>query len=342
MGSPTRYSTRFGFAAAVRSGLALAGVCATLVAAGPLATADPYLAGGYPPVEVPVDWGPPQPGYMAAADYQRDHPDAAPMGANDFGCRPTPAHPRPVVLVHGTDGSAYANWSVLGAELSAAGFCVFAPNYGGVGGDRHYGVGDVWASSHQVGDFITRVRTATGAAQVDVVGFSEGASVSRYWIDKLGGAPAVDQWIGLASPSYGGDMYGLVPLVRQNPNLLDLVQEFTNLATVQQAAGSQFVTELNAGGDTVPGVRYTTVGSRFDEAVQPFENIALHGPGAVNLVLQDLCPPDQTGHFHMVFDPFVAQLVLQLLDPGNAPAPVCQPVPFGTGLLDSLIAGHQP
>jgi hypothetical protein len=144
----------------------------------------------------------------------------------------------------------------------------------------------------------------------------------------------------LASPSYGGIMYGLVPLADAVPALWPFYQALTSLAAIQQAQGAPFMRELNAGGDTVPGVRYTTVGSRIDEMIQPYTNIALHGPGAVNLVLQDLCPVDLTGHFHLVYDPFVAQVLLNVLDPAHARAPVCTPVAPGTGIPDVILAAH--
>ncbi|MEU4340767.1 alpha/beta fold hydrolase [Nocardia sp. NPDC023852] len=269
----------------------------------------------------------------------KNHPDAVPVGTNDFSCVPTAAHPRPVVLAHGTDSSAYSDWSGIAPQLTAAGFCVFAMNYGGKPGAESYGTEDLVLSAYQVGAFVDQVLAATGASKVDLVGFSQGATVTRYFVNKLGGAPKVDQWVGLASPSYGGVMYGLVPIAQAIPGALQAFAQVTSLAAVQQVQGSPIMTDLNAGGDTVPGVRYVTIGSRVDEMIQPFSNIALRGPGARNLVLQDLCPSDLTGHFHMVYDPFVQELLLATLDPGS-PAPVCKPVPLGTGIPEVIIAGH--
>ncbi|GAB0103155.1 alpha/beta fold hydrolase [Nocardia sp. JMUB6875] len=291
-------------------------------------------------LKVPMQQGPPQPEHLAAAHYLKEHPDAAPQGANDFGCKPTAEHPRPVVLAHGTDSSAYSDWSGIGALLSQAGICVFAPNYGGRPGKDTYGTEDVWESSAQIGAFVDQVLAATGATQVDLVGFSQGASVTRYWINKLGGAPKVGQWIGLASPSYGGVMYGLVPIADAVPGIYKLVEMGSSLAAVQQAAGAPFIRDLNAGGDTVPGVKYTTIGSRVDEMIQPNTNIALRGEGATNIVLQDLCSEDLTGHFHLVYDPFVQRLVVNLLDPGHPVTAACVPVALGTGISDVVLAAH--
>lgn len=40
--------------------------------------------------------------YNGVYGYAHTSPIASPPGANDWTCKPTAAHPRPVVLVHGT------------------------------------------------------------------------------------------------------------------------------------------------------------------------------------------------------------------------------------------------
>ncbi|MFC4373647.1 esterase/lipase family protein [Nocardia halotolerans] len=316
---------------------ALACAAAIGVALAPVAAAEPA---GYRPPVVPTDPGPVQTDHLAAARYIKDNPDAVPLGVNDFECTPTAGHPRPVILVHGTDSSAYSDYAGIGPRLVSAGFCVFALNYGGAPGADTYGTEDMRVSFAQLAAFVENVRTATGAAKVDLVGFSQGANVSRYYVNKLGGAAKVGTWVGLASPSYGGVMYGLVPVGQAVPGMMDVYAKVTSKAAVQQAQGEPIMVELNAGGDTVPGVRYVTVGSRVDEMIQPFENIALHGPGAQNLVLQDLCADNLTGHFNLVYDPFVQQLLLNVLDPQRAVPPVCEPVALGTGIPQVIIAGN--
>ncbi|AYF74451.1 alpha/beta fold hydrolase [Nocardia yunnanensis] len=304
---------------------------------GTLAQAEPAVNSV---LKVPTQQGPPQTEHLAAARYLKEHPDAAPQGANDFGCKPSAEHPRPVIFAHGTDSSAYSDWSGLAPLVAQRGICVFALDYGGNPAKDTFGTEDVWVSSAQIGVFVDQVLAATGATQVDLVGFSQGASVTRYWINKLGGAPKVGQWIGLASPSYGGVMYGLVPIADAVPGIYQVVELGSSLAAVQQAAGAPFIVDLNAGGDTVPGVTYTTIGSRVDEMIQPNTNIALHGAGATNIVLQNLCADDLTGHFHMVYDPYVQQLVANLLDPAHAVTPACVPVALGTGISDVVLAAH--
>jgi triacylglycerol esterase/lipase EstA (alpha/beta hydrolase family) len=291
-------------------------------------------------MEVPTQPGPPQSQAGDAITYSEQHPHSAPPGVNDFSCHPDAAHPHPVVLVHGSDGSAYANWAGLSPRLKEAGYCLFALNYGQKPGTEHYGMETMTEGAHELDDFVARVLSVTGASKVDVIGHSQGATVARYYINRLGGAAHVNRWIGLASPTYGGTFFGIATAVTSVPGGSELIERFGSEALAEQVQGSDFLTALNAGGDTVPGVEYTTIGTRYDEVIQPYTNVALHDPGATNILVQDLCPLDQTGHFNLPYDPFTQQLVLNTLDPTHAVVPPCTFVPLGTGIAGVIIASN--
>jgi triacylglycerol lipase len=95
----------------------------------------------------------------------------SPPGANDWGCKPSAAHPYPVVLVHGTFANMLDNWSSMSPALKASGYCVFALNYGGSGGEPLiYATGPIAESARQLDAFVARVRSATGARKVSLVG----------------------------------------------------------------------------------------------------------------------------------------------------------------------------
>src|SRR3954451_15397834 len=68
--------------------------------------------------------------YSGAYGYAHTSPTASPPGANDWSCKPTAAHPRPVVLVHGTFADMSNSWQALSPLLKNDGYCVFALHYG--------------------------------------------------------------------------------------------------------------------------------------------------------------------------------------------------------------------
>src|SRR5579875_2959067 len=97
---------------------------------------------------------------------------ASPPGAN-LPCKPSSAHPYPVILVHGTFEDMSDNWQALSPLLYDNGYCVFAFNYGSYAGSGALGIdaiGDIPTSAAQLSSFVQSVLTATGATQVDIVG----------------------------------------------------------------------------------------------------------------------------------------------------------------------------
>src|SRR3954453_20088391 len=54
----------------------------------------------------------------------------SPRGANDWSCKPGPAHPNPVVLVDGLGATMSENWREMAPLLAGRGYCVFALTYG--------------------------------------------------------------------------------------------------------------------------------------------------------------------------------------------------------------------
>ena len=116
-------------------------------------------------------------------------PQTPPPGADNFGCKPSSAHPDPVILVNGTFANQDDNWQAASPLLANHGYCVFTFNYGGSSASAVVqGTGDIAASAGQLASFVTRVLAATGAAKVDLVGHSQGGMMPRYYLKFLGGA----------------------------------------------------------------------------------------------------------------------------------------------------------
>ncbi|MFH0517949.1 esterase/lipase family protein [Streptomyces sp. M41] len=266
--------------------------------------------------------GPPQDDFGSAFAYSLAHPTAVPSGANDFTCRPGAAHPRPVVLVHGTMENRYDNWAELAPRLKQAGYCVFALNHGGSSGAL-LGTEDMVASARQLADFVDRVRSATGAAKVDLVGHSQGGMMPRYYIKNLGGASEVDKLVALTPSNHGTTFSGLGLLALAVPGGDALLGTGCE-ACSQQLIGSDFLRDLNAGGETDPGIDYTVITTRYDEVVTPYTSAYLdRASNVTNIKLQDLCPAEFTDHVDISYNDLAQRLVLNALDPDRARRPVC-------------------
>jgi len=249
-------------------------------------------------------------------------PGSAPPGANDWSCRPRAAHPDPVVLVHGTFGNMTDSWQALAPLLADNGYCVFALDYGGSAGNPIQGYGPIETSAAQLAAFVDRVLAATGAAKVDLVGHSQGGMMPRYYLRFLGGASKVDALVGLAPSNHGTDLFGLTGLLGAFPGGSSFLTSLCAACT-EQIAGSPFLTQLNAGGDTVPGVRYTVIETRYDEVVTPSSSAFLSGPNVTNVWLQDQCWLDFADHLAVIYDPIALRDVLNALDPAHARRPWC-------------------
>src|SRR5207248_8896730 len=98
------------------------------------------------------------------------------------------------------------------------------------------------------------------------------------------------------------------------------------VACEEQAAGSPFIANLNAGGETVRDVYYTVIESKYDEVVTPYTSAFLSGPKVTNITLQNQCALDLGEHLSMAYDHIADADVLSALDPKRPVTPACTPV----------------
>ncbi|GAA1480828.1 alpha/beta fold hydrolase [Gordonia sinesedis] len=305
--------------------------------------ADDVLLSGDSSWRVPTGQGPVFDNFLQAFAYSATRPDVAPRGANDWSCKPKPGM-QPVVLVHGTWENAFSNWSYLSDKLKRVGTCVYALNYGilditrggGVGAaliPGAYATGDIAQSAEQLARFVDRVRAATGSSKVNMVGHSQGGLTARQYLKFEGGADKVDQLVTLGATNHGTSLLGIGTLGRTINNLgIDVLGPIAlgvGVSGIQQVYDSEFVTKLNAGGDTVPGVTYTVVATRYDEVTTPYPSTFLRGPKVRNITLQNGCPADVSDHLALSYSPRAASIVLNAFGartPDGKPVPVvCAP-----------------
>lgn len=279
-----------------------------------------------------------------AGTAPRNDATGALPGANDWSCKPAAAHPRPVVLVHGTWADMTTTWSALAPLLKQQGYCVFALNYGKFDGVLNgnlldlVGGADIASSAAQLADFVTRVLHTTGAQQVDLVGHSQGGVVARQYLRFNGGADHFDarrnkvHTVVTLGATNHGSTFGLFSWLNDTAHKVGLPLSFAVSAAVgpayiEQLIGSPFLAALNAGGDTEPGVDYTVIATRDDTISTPPERTFLTArPGATvhNVWVQDGCPGDTADHGQLTTDARSLYLVQNALDPAYGrthPAP---------------------
>lgn len=201
----------------------------------------------------------------------------------------------PVLLVHGTATNSHDSWSenYLRA-LPALRFSVCTVDLP----DRS--LSDIQVATEYV---VHAVRTMAAAAgrQVDVIGHSQGTLemrwALRWWPDVQ---RHVDDAISLAGPHHGAsgaDQF--CPMDSCPP------------AVHQMRPPARFLTALNRDDETPGDVDHTSVFSANDELVQPPRSAMLDG--AVNVLIQDLCPGRPVHHGALLYDSVVFGLVLDAL-----------------------------
>ena len=267
--------------------------------------------------------GPQETNFLSAFAYSEQNPTADPPGANDWSCKPTAAHPYPVVLVHGTFENKFDNWAYLSPQLKQLGYCVFALNYGGDAGSAIQGNNEIGASAGQLATFVNQVLAATGKSKVDMVGHSQGGMMPRYYIKNLGGAAKVDKLVALVPSNHGTTLDGLAALATDFP-IVGGVLSVPCDACTEQIQGSDFITTLNSGGETNAAVTYTVISTKYDEVVTPYTSAFLAaGPNVTNETVQDFCPFDLSDHINIAYDTPAVQLAENALDPAHAKTPAC-------------------
>ena len=260
-------------------------------------------------------------------------PGSAPPGSNDWSCRPSRAHPRPVVLVHGLLANMTNNWQTMSPLLANNGYCVFALSYGvppdaSPPTDQFGGLNPMEESAAELSTFVDRVLAATGATKVDIVGHSEGATMPDYYIGYLGGAAKVSRYVGVSGVKHGTTLHGVGTLAAELGTLFPAAPDLAtgSCQSCQQfLVGSDYIRAIEAR-TPAPGVTYTNIATRYDELVSPYTSSFLSGPKVTNITLQDRCLLDATDHLSIISSPITGRHILNALDPAHAQPVPCVPV----------------
>lgn len=131
------------------------------------------------------------------------------------------------------------------------------------------------------------------ADRLDLVAFSMGGLVARYYVKFLGGRERVDRLVTISSPHHGTQMAHLSP----GPGAREM------------RPGSEFLKTLNAGEEAPGSVHYTSIWTPLDLMIIPPESSRLEGARNVELW--------NPAHPAMLWDRRVYRLVREALTEGR-------------------------
>lgn len=202
----------------------------------------------------------------AAAEVEPDA--AADTGPADAtGCPMSCSARRPLVLVHGINGSP-ANFDVMAARLVADGW----PEDWVV---RFAAADPAWGcnvdNAAALAALVEEVRRATCQARVDIVAHSMGTLSSRYYVKNLGGSERVNTYVtlggmhhGLLSPCFAPDFLGVC-------------------VWKELCQWGEYITQLNADPATPGALHWVSIYGTADETVS---NESSHLEGAENIAIE--------------------------------------------------------
>jgi triacylglycerol lipase len=203
-------------------------------------------------------------------------------------------NPGPVLLVPGYGGNVDSLQPLAAAVRSAGRTVVIVEPVGD-------GTGDLRQQADHLAEVADSARAAAGAASVDVVGYSAGGVVTRLWVRDGGGAEVTRRVVTLGSPHHGTSQAALGA-------------EFAggcSKACEQLVPDSDLLRRLNASDETPAGPLWVTVRSTSDQVVTPVDSAALSG--ALNIVVQDLCPGSTVAHGDLPGNPVVLATLASVL-----------------------------
>ncbi len=208
----------------------------------------------------------------------------------------------PVLLVPGYGGTGESLTPLVQALRTAGRDAVVVSAVGD-------GTGDLRAQAQHLGKMAREARQNKGAPSVDVIGYSAGGVVARLWVRDEGGRSVARRVLSLGSPHHGTSQAALgLQLAGGCP-----------AACEQLVPDSDLLRRLNAGDETPDGPLWATVRSTADRVVTPVDSAALDG--AVNVVVQEVCPSSTAAHGDLPSDPVILAALHTLLGVAPPAAP---------------------
>lgn len=230
-------------------------------------------------------------------------------------CAPHTVADPPVLLIHGTNADVEKSLGPVRQALLADGRCVYGLEY-----DSSQPL------SVSVAYFAAAVETIVAVNEVDtidVVGKSQGALIARAVSLAVAAdaPPKIRTVVAVSGPHRGVSTVAGVD-VSSFAAALPAQIPLLPAAVRDMLVGSPYLRTLNSGAMTAPDVRYFMIATEYDDLVRP-DSALVDAPNVTNILVQDGCPEDHTGHIAGSTDPRTVDLVLNSLDPVRHPTVRC-------------------
>jgi pimeloyl-ACP methyl ester carboxylesterase len=220
-----------------------------------------------------------------------------------------PRRPDPVIMVGGWMNGDHS-WNAWVRSLARDGITPYLVTV------PQNATGDIDQAARYVAGEVDKVRAATGARQVDVVGYSMGGLIARQYVKHYAVRDTVDAVVTLATPNIGIGPTWAGPFNRAFGNINRM---FMGEAAKQAVRGSHFLQQLNdrSGPDAAGSrVRYGSVFAKHTDLavtsaaanLEGAANIAISGRNLLGLPLG----PDHYTILHRSSDAYEAVRALLL------------------------------
>ena len=203
----------------------------------------------------------------------------------------------------------------------------------------------VKGNSARLATYVDKLKEETGHDKFDVVTWSQGGLVTRYWLKDFGGADFVRKAVILSGMIKGSPHHadalrkGQCPPPNARLYVPKELLKSPSDTCLEMSSEGESIRALNTPSEALPGIKYYAITTKQEINAAPYDINLMDGPGDyTNIITQDLCSNDIVGHGGLTKLPSMQALVSNLLKDDNPTMPCMAPhSPDGLPTLGEII-----